>query len=34
MFKVKNIKTKEIIQVLDTMADDVYGTTFFLCLGE
>ena len=30
MFRVKNIKTKEIIQVLDTMVDDVYGITFFL----
>ena len=30
MFRVKNIKTKEIFQVLDTMVDDVYGVTFFL----
>lgn len=30
MFKVKNIKTKEIIQVLDTMVDDIFGVTFFL----
>ena len=29
MFKVKNIKTKEVIQVLDTMVDDIFGVTFF-----
>jgi hypothetical protein len=29
MFKVKNIKTKEIVQVLDTMVDKVFGVTFF-----
>ena len=28
--KFFHIKTKEIIQVLDTMVDDVYGVTFFL----
>lgn len=30
MFKVKNIKTEEIIQVLDTTVDEIFGTTFFL----
>ena len=30
MFRVKNIKTKEIIQVLDTMVDDIFGVTFSL----
>ena len=29
MFRVKNIKTKEIVQVLDTMVDEVFGVTFF-----
>lgn len=30
MFKVKNIKTKEIVQVLEATTDEIYGTTFFL----
>ena len=30
MFKVKDKKTKQIYQVLDTMIDDIFGVTFFL----
>ena len=29
MFRVKNKKTKEIIQVLDTYFDPLYQTTYF-----
>ena len=30
MFKVKNTKTKEIVQVLEATTDEIFGTTFFL----
>lgn len=30
MFKVKNAKTKEIVQVLEATTDEIFGTTFFL----
>lgn len=30
MFRVKDKKTKQIIQVLDTMVDEIFGVTFFL----
>jgi len=29
MFKVKRIKDGEIVQVLDTFLDNVYGVTYF-----
>lgn len=30
MFKVKDKKTKQIVTVLDTAIDEIYGETFFL----
>ena len=30
MFKVKSIKTGEIVQVLEATTDEIFGTTFFL----
>lgn len=30
MFRVKDKRTQQIVQVLDTMIDNIYGVTFFL----
>jgi hypothetical protein len=30
MFKVKNRKTQEIVQVLNVYLDEIYGITYFL----